>query len=167
MHPAMDLDTFAKRLERALLRRGWSAATLAEELKISESFLSQIKLGDRPGTEQMVPMARKLEVRIEWLTTGEEPMRIIEESQQIPTMSERDRATLQAAVDLIRSHLDGISRALDRVLAPSTGAPPTIHDSHAQVSDASQQAGPAPDQQSGEHPRRSPRHPRPRGNGSG
>ncbi len=43
MQWVMDLDTLAKRMEWALIRRGWSAATLADKLRISTSFLSQIK----------------------------------------------------------------------------------------------------------------------------
>lgn len=51
-----------------------TATALARDLGVTQSNVSMVLTGRRPGTKHLPRIAEILGVRLEWLASGEEPM---------------------------------------------------------------------------------------------
>lgn len=73
----MNLLTFSDRLRDAMNAEGLNQADLARKVGLSRAAINQVVSGTTKGMkpDNLVAVARALNVRIEWLATGEEPMR--------------------------------------------------------------------------------------------
>jgi transcriptional regulator with XRE-family HTH domain len=73
----MNTLNFSDRLQAAMKAEGLTQADLARKIKLTKSAINQVVSGTTKGMkpENLVAVARALRVRVEWLATGEEPMR--------------------------------------------------------------------------------------------
>lgn len=73
----MNLLNFLDRLDYAMKQEGLLAAHLARDIGMTRSAMSQLLNGSSKSMrpEHLIKAARRLNVRIEWLAIGEEPMR--------------------------------------------------------------------------------------------
>lgn len=55
-------------------RRAMTTGAMAQAVGVSPQHLCMITAGTRPGIKHLPRIAEILGVRLEWLTTGEEPM---------------------------------------------------------------------------------------------
>ncbi len=67
-------ETFADRL-RLVIDAEESALALARKAEIGESLIRRYLSGSEPGLDKLVRIAAAARVRLEWLATGEGPMR--------------------------------------------------------------------------------------------
>jgi transcriptional regulator with XRE-family HTH domain len=74
---SMALLSFSDRLLAAMEAEGLNQAELGRKVGLTRSAINQLVSGSSKGMkpENLVAVARALRVRIEWLATGEEPMR--------------------------------------------------------------------------------------------
>lgn len=72
----MDLSTFAQRLKVAMAERGMTQSSLAEKVGISQTAIQKLATGKAKNTAFLLPISKALEVRPEWLSMGENPMRV-------------------------------------------------------------------------------------------
>lgn len=72
----MDLSTFAQRLRIAMAERGMTQSSLAKKVGISQAAIQKLATGKAASTTHLLPISKALEVRPEWLASGERPMRI-------------------------------------------------------------------------------------------
>lgn len=84
----MNLLSFSERLEYAMNQEGVKPVALARHLEISRAAISYLLNGQSKGMrpEHLAKAAKLLRVRIEWLATGEEPMRPRQLSAQQQTL---------------------------------------------------------------------------------
>lgn len=73
----MNLLSFSDRLQAAMDAEGFRQIDLASKVGLSRAAINQLISGTSKGMkpDNLVAVARALRVRIEWLATGEEPMR--------------------------------------------------------------------------------------------
>ena len=73
----MNLISFSDRLQAAMDAEGIMQADLARQVGVTRAAINQVLSGASKGLkpENLVAVARALRVRVEWLATGEEPMR--------------------------------------------------------------------------------------------
>ncbi|MCW2484813.1 helix-turn-helix transcriptional regulator [Candidatus Symbiopectobacterium sp. NZEC127] len=67
--------TLAERLKSARTSLGISQKALGEKIGVSQAAIQKIETGKAAQTTRLVELANILNVRPEWLATGEEPMR--------------------------------------------------------------------------------------------
>jgi transcriptional regulator with XRE-family HTH domain len=91
------LDTVAKRLKFARLKKEWSQGQLADLAGVAQSTIGNIEAGIRlsPGSQPQI--ADALGVRLKWLRDGEGEM---EAGTSTPELTETDFAMLQAFQDM-------------------------------------------------------------------
>lgn len=84
----MNLLSFSDRLQAAMDAEGLRQTDLANKVGLSRAAINQLITGSSKGMkpDNLVAVARALRVRIEWLATGEEPMR--------DPITPEDRATI-------------------------------------------------------------------------
>lgn len=71
----MEKMTFADRLNLAMKERGFTQASLAEAVGMSQPSVWKLASGKSKSSRKAVQISNVLGVRPEWLTTGQEPMR--------------------------------------------------------------------------------------------
>lgn len=73
----MNLLSFSERLEYAMNQEDVKPTALAKHLGVSRAAISYLLNGQSKGMrpEHLAKAAKWLHVRVEWLATGEEPMR--------------------------------------------------------------------------------------------
>lgn len=73
----MNLLSFSDRLQTAIGASDLNQSALAKKVGLSRAAINQVVNGTSKGMkpDNLVAVARALNVRIEWLATGEEPMR--------------------------------------------------------------------------------------------
>lgn len=69
------MKTFAERLNAAMSAAGVSQGQLAEKVGISQPAIQKMTSGKTSGSRKMVELAHALNVRPEWLSSGNGPMR--------------------------------------------------------------------------------------------
>ncbi|ABK45268.1 putative phage repressor [Magnetococcus marinus MC-1] len=69
------MDTLGHRLKDARLALGLSQKKLADKAGVSQGLIHKLETGFYEGTGQIVPIAGALDVRPEWLHSGEQPRR--------------------------------------------------------------------------------------------
>lgn len=106
----MSLFSFSERLRVAMDAAKMNQASLARKAGMTRSAVNQVLQGTSKGMkpENLVAVARALDVRVEWLATGEMPMRqeiisaqdreFLERLHAVP--SERRKALLEIARQL-------------------------------------------------------------------
>jgi SOS-response transcriptional repressor LexA len=67
--------TFKSRLKKAMEEGGFTQASLAKETGMAQSMIWKLVSGNASGTAKLVPLAKALGVRPEWLGEGSGPMR--------------------------------------------------------------------------------------------
>lgn len=80
------MKTFAERLNAAMNMASLSQAHLAERVGISQPAVQKMAAGKTTGSRKMVEIARALNVRPEWLSSGIGAMKVTEDS--LPPESE-------------------------------------------------------------------------------
>jgi len=101
----MNLLSFADRLEYAMQQEGVRPVDLASHLETSRAAISYLLNGQSKGMrpEHLTKAAKYLRVRIEWLATGEEPMRPRQlSSQQRALLEYSDRVSPETIDAVIR-----------------------------------------------------------------
>lgn len=73
----MNLLSFSDRLQAAMDAEGLRQTDLANKVGLSRAAINQLITGTSKGMkpDNLVAVARALRVRVEWLATGEDPMR--------------------------------------------------------------------------------------------
>lgn len=73
----MNLLSFSDRLQAAMDAEGLKQVDLAHRVGLTRAAINQVVSGATKGMkpDNLVAVARALRVRVEWLATGEEPMR--------------------------------------------------------------------------------------------
>lgn len=99
----------ATRLRFALGRE--SVNSFAQRCGIAESGVRKYLTGSEPGAAKAAAMAKALGVRLDWLVSGEEPMRM-DAFDQPAKASLLNRDVLVAAMIAVDEHLSSRGRAL-------------------------------------------------------
>ncbi len=84
-------DTFSERLRQLIGEN--SVSSFGKKCGIGESTLRQYLKGGMPGLDKLVAIAETGNVNIEWLATGDGPMRLGEKVKEDSTTSEDDYFT--------------------------------------------------------------------------
>src|SRR5262245_9046116 len=101
-----ETDSFAARI--ALLIEGKSANSFALKCGISEGSIRQYLAGTIPRMDKVVTMAQVAGVRVEWLATGEGPMRVVADQPQGDGFSPVSETLLTHIIDKVISlHANG------------------------------------------------------------
>lgn len=66
---------FAERLKLAMSDTGFTQSNLAEKAGVSQAAIQKLTSGKAESTRKIVEIANALGVRVEWLSSGEGPMR--------------------------------------------------------------------------------------------
>lgn len=113
----MNLLSFSERLEYAMKSEGVRPVDLANSLGTSRAAVSYLLNGQSKGMrpEHLAKTAKALNVRIEWLATGEEPMR----SRQLTA---QQRSLLEYSERVSPETIDAIIKLLAEASAPRISA---------------------------------------------
>ena len=69
------MKTFADRLNAALQSAGMSQGQLAEAVGVSQPAIQKLTSGKAQSSRKILEISKALNIRAEWLNSGEEPMR--------------------------------------------------------------------------------------------
>lgn len=100
MKPDQQRSDLAQRI--ALLMNGMSGLAFAQKCGFSDSLLRKYLAGSIPGADKLVAIARAGGVSVDWLATGEGPMRPEGREPAAPPL---DEALLELAVRLLEEWL--------------------------------------------------------------
>jgi transcriptional regulator with XRE-family HTH domain len=115
----MNLLSFSERLEYAMNQAGVRPVDLANHLKTSRPAISYLLNGQSKGMrpEHLTKAAKWLQVRVEWLATGEEPMRPRQ-------LSAQQRALLDYSDHVSPETLSAVLRLMEDASAAYRVSPP-------------------------------------------
>ncbi len=104
--PVMSTDTVADRVKQALKARRWTQKQLELHSGVSQQHVSQIVNGKRsPGFEYVIPIARALDVSLDWLAglPPKEPGALEpDEEELLKAYQALDEAHRKVVLDMVR-----------------------------------------------------------------
>lgn len=103
----MGIDLFNDRLKQSIA--GQSINSFALKCGLPESLLRKYLAGPTlPGLDKLIAIANTAEVCIEWLATGEGPMKRGEEPKRTP--GDIDEELLEAAIEISEELLESLGK---------------------------------------------------------
>jgi transcriptional regulator with XRE-family HTH domain len=113
------METVGERIRQVREARGWTQERLAEEAKISKSFLSEVEnKGKNISLDLLLRVATALEASVEYLATGgggevkaRKPILI---PPELSEAAEQLHLSFQQTIDLLEAHNSVVARRSSR-----------------------------------------------------